>query len=129
MSSLQKKLHGKQHATWVVLNAPQPFLNQLAEEESPPTLIISAERLTDFSLLVAFVQHPEEVDDIATYLARNREEDPVYWFCYPKKRAGLTSSLSRDKGWQSLGDLNLEPVQQVSIDDTWSALRFRRVAY
>ncbi len=36
-------------------------------------------------------------------------------------------NISRDSGWQPLGDLGYEGVRQVAIDDDWSALRFRHV--
>ncbi len=38
-----------------------------------------------------------------------------------------TCDFSRDSGWQIMGDLGYEPVRMVSIDDDWSAFRFRKV--
>ena len=50
--------------------------------------------------------------------------DKLVWIAYPK--AGqLGTDLNRDKVWALLKDKGIRPVRQVSINDTWSALRFR----
>lgn len=57
-------------------------------------------------------------------------EDGRLWVSYPKRSSTrYASDLSRDgDGWAHLYALNFEPVSQVSIDEDWSALRFRPVA-
>lgn len=51
------------------------------------------------------------------------------WCAYRKKSAKKTGAsagdLTRDHGWSPLLQAGLLPVTQVSLDDTWSALRFR----
>jgi hypothetical protein len=37
----------------------------------------------------------------------------------------VETDLSRDDFWELLTGAGLRPVTQISIDDTWSALRFR----
>jgi hypothetical protein len=50
--------------------------------------------------------------------------DRVSWIAYPK--AGqLGTDLNRDKLWQLMKPFGIDPVRAVSIDDTWTALRFR----
>jgi hypothetical protein len=50
--------------------------------------------------------------------------DKLAWVAYPK--AGqLGTDLNRDKLWEMLKPMGIRPVRQVSIDETWSALRFR----
>jgi hypothetical protein len=44
------------------------------------------------------------------------------WVLYPK---GNRTDINRDSLWPILTDYGLRPITQVSIDDTWSALRFR----
>jgi hypothetical protein len=46
-----------------------------------------------------------------------------------EKSSGIESDLTRDEGWAPLFDAGLRPVRQIAIDDTWSALRFRRVEH
>jgi len=44
------------------------------------------------------------------------------WVVYPK---GNKADINRDSLWPILGDFGFRPISQVSVDDTWSALRFR----
>jgi hypothetical protein len=49
---------------------------------------------------------------------------------YPKKTSKkYKTQIHRDSGWTALGELGFEPVSLVSLDDDWSALRFRKVDY
>lgn len=49
----------------------------------------------------------------------------VTWFAYPK---GNRTDLNRDSLWPVVARHGLRPISQVAIDETWSALRFRRLA-
>lgn len=53
---------------------------------------------------------------------RDRE---VVWVAYPK---GNRADLNRDTLWPVLAEHGLRPIGQVSVDDVWSALRFRALA-
>ncbi|CAN5146894.1 hypothetical protein BH11ACT1_BH11ACT1_17740 [soil metagenome] len=47
---------------------------------------------------------------------------PVLWVLYPK---GNRADINRDSLWPLLVPHGLRPITQVSVDDVWSALRFR----
>ena len=50
--------------------------------------------------------------------------DRLTWVAYPK--AGqLATDLNRDILWNLLATSGIKPVRQVSIDDVWSAVRWR----
>jgi hypothetical protein len=49
----------------------------------------------------------------------------MLWICYPKRSAKTPSDLSRDAVREAMRGHGWHAVSQVSIDDTWSALRFR----
>jgi len=51
--------------------------------------------------------------------------DGILWVSYPKGSAKVKTDLSRDTMWGLLADAGMRPVSQISIDDTWSAVRFR----
>ena len=51
--------------------------------------------------------------------------DGLLWVSYPKKSSKVDTDLSRDTLWEPPGETGLRPVTQVSIDKTWSAMRFR----
>lgn len=44
---------------------------------------------------------------------------------YPKKSSKVKTDLTRDIGWDVVTDVGWTGIAQVSIDDTWSATRFR----
>ena len=50
------------------------------------------------------------------------------WASYPKRSAKVATDLTRDHGWEAFSSAGWRPVTQVSIDDVWSALRFRPLA-
>jgi hypothetical protein len=45
-----------------------------------------------------------------------------FWVAYPKANR---ADINRDTLWPILGEYGLRPIGQVSVDETWSALRFR----
>ena len=49
---------------------------------------------------------------------------PVLWVLYPK---GGRADINRDSLWPLIAPHGLRPITNVSADDTWSALRFRRL--
>jgi hypothetical protein len=60
-------------------------------------------------------------DLLATHQERLARPE-VLWVAYPK---GNRTDINRDTLWPILGEHGMRPVTQVSIDQVWSALRFR----
>jgi hypothetical protein len=54
--------------------------------------------------------------------------DGLLWFSYPKKSSASAGDLTRDHGWEIVTAVGFRPVSQVSINDAWSALRFKPTA-
>lgn len=52
--------------------------------------------------------------------------ETMLWISFPKQTSGLATDISRDEGWGPVHAAGWEPVTIVSVDDTWSALRFKR---
>jgi len=50
--------------------------------------------------------------------------DRLTWIAYPKA-SQLGTDLNRDILVQLVKPMGIQPVRQVSVDDIWSALRFR----
>ena len=53
------------------------------------------------------------------------KHDGLLWVSYPKTSSGVESDLLRDVVWKSVAKTGLRPVTQVSVNDKWSAIRFR----
>jgi len=50
----------------------------------------------------------------------------VLWVAYPK---GNRSDINRDSLWPILGEQGMRPIGQVSVDETWSAMRYGPLKY
>jgi hypothetical protein len=85
---------------------------------------------TQYEFVHVFVENIVEVKQFAVPAAKRLDRDGYLWVSYPKKASKkYKSDISRDQGWEPLGELGFEPVTQVSIDENWSALRFRKAEY
>jgi hypothetical protein len=75
-------------------------------------------------VVLLFVTNRGEVHDRRAALVDAARRDALAWVAYPK--AGqLGTDLNRDVLADILTRHAIRPVRQISIDDVWSALRFR----
>lgn len=68
-----------------------------------------------------------ELNQRAPEALRTLKYDGVLWIAYPKQSSKVKTDLNRDHGWAVIAEAGLRPVTQVSVNETWSALRFRPV--
>jgi hypothetical protein len=75
-------------------------------------------------VVLAFVRGKADLESIAAPAIEAARGDKLAWIAYPK--AGkLGTDLNRDVLAAALAGQGVQPVRQVAIDETWSALRFR----
>jgi hypothetical protein len=60
--------------------------------------------------------------DILTAHKEQLARPDIFWVAYPK---GNRADINRDTAWPILGEHGMRPIGQVSLDEVWSALRFR----
>ena len=77
-------------------------------------------------VLVVFAGSQAELAERAPSAISGYRDGAALWFVYPKKSSGVKTDLSRDVGWTPLESADFLAVTQVALDETWSALRFRR---
>lgn len=120
---LLKKLRFKPDQKIAVLNSPPGFLNSLGE--LPEGMEIETELTGQYAIIHAFYTHfhvlKSQVDNLKSALV----EDGILWLSYPKQSSKQDSDLNRDILREKLAAEGLKPVAQVSIDEIWSALRFK----
>lgn len=74
--------------------------------------------------VLVFVQTLAALRATAAPAIEAARADRLAWLAYPK--AGqLGTDLNRDTLWRHLQHSGIHGVRQVSIDETWSAMRFR----
>lgn len=114
----------------MVINAPASFDNELKEMREVTKVMTDLTESNELSFAAVFVTKQNDIDDIIEVIAKNLIGDAIFWFCYPKGSSkNYKCDFKRDTGWKSVATFNLEPVRMVSIDNDWSALRFRKVEY
>jgi hypothetical protein len=75
---------------------------------------------------VVFVRDKAALEAIWPGAASSLAAATVLWISYPKRGHGVETDLTRDQGWAPVRASGYDPVTQVAIDETWSALRWRR---
>lgn len=130
MEALLKKLNFKENAEVLIHNLPNE-LSAILEDFSPETRVIQkSEETLQIEFALIFVLEKRDLEDILPKIDKKCLGDCILWFCYPKKSSKkYKTSMDRDHGWEALGRLGFEPVRQVSIDENFSALRFRKLEY
>lgn len=78
-----------------------------------------------FDFVHLFVRSIAELEKFGLTAVEASEYDGLLWISYPKKTSKIKTDINRDKGWEVIKQAGLRPVTQVSVNDTWSALRFR----
>jgi hypothetical protein len=86
--------------------------------------LVMAKKADGDSALLVFVTDRSVLEKHRPRIVKAASSDRLTWVCYPK--AGkLGTDLNRDSLVGSLEAHSVQPVRQIAIDDTWSALRFR----
>jgi hypothetical protein len=124
---------------------PSPLLKKLGLRARQRALLINPptgykESLGELPEGVVFTQLPAKENDFVQLFVKDSADefqalspkaiqaviyDGLLWVCYPKKSAKTGSDLSRDSFCSLMQPSGMHAVMQISIDDTWSALRFR----
>jgi len=107
-----------------VINAPPGYADQLQPLPEGAELVDRPKMAVD--VVQVFLRDCGDLDRAAPAAVKAMKPDGLLWVCYPKggKKAG--TDLNRDILWERMGrQSGLVGVTLVSIDDTWSAMRFR----
>ncbi len=118
--TLAEKLLLKPGTRVFLQNAPSPAPISIPADS---TLVPKPE---DADVILIFVASQAELARFAPDMLAGYQDGAVLWLVYPKKSSGIKTDLSRDIGWLPLESAGFLPVTLVALDETWSALRFRR---
>ena len=93
--------------------------------EVPGGVSIEHEPTGRFDFAHLFAEDRNELERFIDQVLKAIEHDAILWISYPKGGSGVETDLNRDKLWKALSNRGIRPVAQVSIDNVWSAMRFR----
>ncbi|WP_068822714.1 DUF3052 family protein [Pedobacter psychrophilus] len=128
MTSLFKKLNYKNSSEILILNAPSSFDSELLEMENITAVLRNTNSLKPIDFILCFAKNQSELDESFIKLNPLLNNDSIFWICYPKKTSKkYQCDFNRDTGFEKIRAAGLDSVRMVSVDDDWSALRFRNV--
>ncbi len=121
MQEVFRKLKFKE--TGVVVNAPAAIENALILLGFATVLSNSVKSR---NTLIFISSH----DDLLKFLNNsliNIERDSVLWLAYPKGTSKIKTDINRDSIRVTCEEFGITTVTAISIDETWTALRFRPI--
>jgi hypothetical protein len=80
----------------------------------------------DADFVLAFASDQAEAEERLRRLAPALRSETVAWIAYPKGAKAAGRDVSRDTIWTFAQTIDLDLVANVSLDETWSALRVKR---
>ena len=124
-TSLVKKLRIQAGQRILIMNAPSGYMDELGD--LPEDFDVAQEPSGTFDFVHLFVKNVAELERLGPVAIEAVKYDGLLWMSYPKRSSKVRTDITRDVGWDVLTQAGLRPVTQVSINDVWSALRFRPV--
>lgn len=122
-ADLARKLQIKSGARALVINAPDGYLDLLSP--LPAGASVAASGNGPFDVVQLFARTRSDLQAGIAQAISTAGEDGILWVSYPKLASTSASDLSRQAVWDALTGTGWEPVTQVAVDETWSALRIR----
>jgi hypothetical protein len=121
--TIAQKLKIGEGASVLTINAPDNFKRRL---EPLPAGVKISNSATTFDQIHWFVKDQAQLKKELKKILPLIKDDIVCWIYYPKATSKIQTDLTRDKGWDELLKQDLQWVNLISFDDTWSAFGMRQ---
>jgi len=124
--TLIKKLGIKPKQRLLILNAPEGFSERIGTLLSTDIELLTTPTPSgNFDVVLQFVRNKAEVEEDTPKAIGMVKPGGRLWLSYPKQSSKVPTDVNRDMLWKIFPDSEWRPVTQISIDEIWSALRFR----
>lgn len=121
MLDVIKKLKFKDSG--VIINAPSNIETEFRKSEFKNVF----DKKIKSANTIIFINNNKEFVGFLRNDLDKIEFDSVLWFAYPKGTSKIKTDINRDSLRETAEEYGITTVAAVSIDDTWSALRFRPI--
>ncbi len=130
MTALFKNLQLPEHLDEIIiLNEPEGFNKELKLLKNV-LITESLIKVSEVDFALVFVTEKKQIQNRIETLYPKLVGDAVLWFAYPKKDSEkYHTAITQDHGWGVLGDYNLKAIEQTTINEDWTAIRFRKIAF
>lgn len=122
MNAIYKKMKYKEQDKILVLNLPEDV--RAIMEDFPDQIDEKIEG--KYGFVIVFAKQLRQATTSTAEIVGAVEGDTQIWLCYPKGTSKkYKSDIKRDLAWDLFKPYGYRPVSQISINDDWSAMRFR----
>jgi hypothetical protein len=123
-SPLARKMHLKPDHRVLVKNAPEGFIEDHLSP-LPHGAEISTVARGQFDAAQFFVKSQAEFRKLIPQLVKLPKDDRLIWVAYPKQTSKVETDVNRDRMIEICAGTGIRGIAIVSIDETWSSVRFR----
>ena len=120
---MHKKLRLLPGLTARTIGAPAGYFELIGGTPEDVQFLSSASNEVDFIHL--FVNNLAELKAKIEDTLKSVKYDGLLWISYPKGSSKIETDINRDIIWDDLKSHGIRPVTQVSLNEIWSAIRFR----
>jgi len=130
MDTIFTKLNYKQGLSLYALNPPEIFNKMLTTLPAEIEVLHEIRKDLPIDFVIVFATQRTELENLTQQVAPKLKGDAIFWLAYPKGTSKkYNCDFNRDTSWGLLNPYNMMPVRQISIDEDWSAIRFRKTEY
>jgi len=126
MTDLSKKLQVKPGSKWLLFNAPANYLPLI--EPLPDGVQINYNTEGEYNGIQLFIKNSTDLSASLQIIQPLLKPDTIFWVAYPKKSSGIQTDLEMMSSWDELTSLGLRIVTSISVNENWTALRFKPIA-
>ncbi|MGA3013368.1 MAG: hypothetical protein ABSD71_04970 [Bacteroidales bacterium] len=123
ITEVQKKLRLLPGLSALVVNTPIEYKKLIGDISFDTQADPKKQGKYDF--IQIFGSNRSLLDKLVKDYSVSGKYDCLFWICYPKGSGKIKSDLNRNAIWDLAGSIGMQCVTQISIDETWSALRCR----
>ena len=121
--SIAQKLKIKEGDLLLSINAPVDFEKKLGPLPNGVSIV---DKGKGFSQVHWFVKDKAQMEKELKQVLPLVKNDVLFWIYYPKGSSKIQTDLTRDKGWEELLKQDLQWINLISFDETWSAFGMRQ---
>ncbi len=122
-STHAKKLQLKTGQRAVIINPPPGYFDELGP--LPEGVELAEHPDGSFDFVQVFAKDKGELERFLPIALQAVKYDALLWIAYPKGGAKAGTNLNRDILWDAVSQHGYSGVTLVSLNDVWSAMRFR----
>jgi hypothetical protein len=100
-------------------------INQPDDYPAVDFITLSYPKGEKYEFVHLFVKNKNNFDKEFQRAFSSYKGDGLFWISYPKGASKIKTDINRDSLWDLSIPLGVHPVAQVSLDETWSAVRMK----